>query len=188
MIACTLPVQSPVREYIPATRTEPARFPSQQVTHTVTESWNVTFFWNIPTAITKLLPVKSSAPAIKTRLRATPKQPPIINFTPGTPPSFNIPPAVNARRTPNPTNIPASIAEMKYAPVCCRRNWIFFLAAFPAMSISSRNILISSSVSHHSSILEHPAFCHILQDTNQNIISVLWVRIKYFLSYKSDFR
>ena len=91
----------------------PARFPIQQIHQSFRASFSVTFLSSSPDAIARLLPVKSSAPAMTTRLSATPKERPITILAYGRP--VRRPPDVNASSTPIPMYAPASIDTTKYA-------------------------------------------------------------------------
>ena len=64
------------------------------------------FFFKTPLDITKLLPVKSSAPAKTTRLSAIPKETPITILVYGAP--FSRPPSTLINKFPKPMYIPAS--------------------------------------------------------------------------------
>ena len=64
-------------------------------------------------AITKLLPVKSSAPAITTRLSADAKENAIITFVIVHPAAVRIEPRVNVTNPPRVIKAPATMADIK---------------------------------------------------------------------------
>ncbi len=79
---------------------DPTRLPSQQITQSFIASAELTFPAIKPEDITMVLPVKSSAPAMITRLKATPKDRPMMILVAGLPPSR--PPSVKMSRIPKP--------------------------------------------------------------------------------------
>ena len=82
---------------------EPIAFPIKLQTHMLAESFHVTFLSRAPTVSIILFPVKSSEPAMITRLRAIPKESPISIFVKGKLLSEPSPPIVIIRKIPKPT-------------------------------------------------------------------------------------
>ena len=98
--------------------------------------------FNDPTAITKLLPVNNSDPAITTKLKAPPKAIPITILVAGEPADDNNPPIVNISIIAIPTKSPANIAETKYPTLLFFNNSFLALAAPATLLNSSLNIII----------------------------------------------
>ena len=72
---------NPALTNIKAKSIDPIKFPTKLNPHMLKVSFHVVFLFNVPIIITILFPVKSSDPAIITRLKAIPKDSPIISFT-----------------------------------------------------------------------------------------------------------
>src|SRR5215471_5061445 len=86
----------------------PVRFPIQVQAQLAARSDRRVLPARVPKLKIMLLPVKSSAPANTTRVKATPKDAPITSFVAGEPAAARGAPIVNTRTTPIPTYIPAS--------------------------------------------------------------------------------
>ena len=78
----------------------PNQLPRKQTIHNFTTSPAVTVLRRSPLNMTKAFPVKSSAPAMTTRLRATPKDRPMATLVNGMAPK--VPLTVKDKRMPNP--------------------------------------------------------------------------------------
>ena len=70
----------PVIVKITAAMTDPTRLPSQHTIHSFATCPQVTVFFRPPIVMTRLLPVKSSAPPIVTKQRPTEKTIPQASF------------------------------------------------------------------------------------------------------------
>ena len=109
--------------------------PSQQMTNILMTSNIVTLRFIYPTARIMLLPVKSSAPAIIIRLRATLKNIAMTSLAYGSP--WSCPPRVNEISTPNPMYIPPSSDIIIYPPGFSLRSLTLASAPFEIAEISS---------------------------------------------------
>jgi len=134
-----LPFARPLPTNKAANATEPIKFPIKLKIHIFIESAQVTFFSSDPIVMTMLFPVKSSEPAIITRLKAIPKDAPITIFVAGDSAADNNPPIVNINKIPNPTYTPAKAAAVRYLILLFFNNSDLFTADAATLLISSLN-------------------------------------------------